>query len=66
MEIEISDPGLVDGTYYASLWFGDGETDHFVEKDCLTVEVLDMVPNQHGRPHLNGFVYPKCEWKLNA
>lgn len=66
MEIEISEPGLVDGTYYASLWFGDGETDHFVEKDCLTLEVLDMVPNQHGRPHLNGFVYPRCEWNLNA
>ena len=64
IDVSILQPMLVDGTYYASFWFGDGNTDFFVEKDCLTFEVIGMTPNQHGRPNMNGYVYPQCEWRI--
>ncbi|MGH9818795.1 MAG: Wzt carbohydrate-binding domain-containing protein, partial [Pyrinomonadaceae bacterium] len=65
ISVSIRQPALADGTYYLSLWFGDGVTDFFIGRDCLTFEVFGMTKTQHQRPNMNGYVSPTCEWRID-
>lgn len=62
VKVIIKYPKLLNGTYRVSLWFGNGKTDFFHEKDCLMFDVVNMVSLNQLPPSIVGVVFPKCEW----
>jgi lipopolysaccharide transport system ATP-binding protein len=62
VKLIIRQPKLLNGTYRLSLWFGDGKEDFFIQRDCLSFDIIGMSTNQHTRTALNGSCYPECEW----
>lgn len=60
--IAINYPKLLNGNYRLSLWFGDGKTDFFHAKDCLTFEVVNMKKGRQLSPLTIGPIVPECRW----
>jgi lipopolysaccharide transport system ATP-binding protein len=65
VKVRINYPKLLNGTYRVSLWFGNGREDFFVERDCLTFEVVNMVNIKQLSSSSLGSVAPQCEWFLS-
>ncbi|HZL34519.1 MAG TPA: ABC transporter ATP-binding protein [Tepidisphaeraceae bacterium] len=60
----ITAPRLVNGAYRLSLFFGDGRQEFFIERDCLTFDVVNMAPPTQLPAAQVGPVYPLCEWSF--
>lgn len=61
----IKQPKLMNGTYRISLWFGDGLHDWFYAKDCMMIDIVNMVTVSQQNPTLVGPVIPKCFWQFD-
>lgn len=55
-------PKLLNGAYKLSVWFGDGKTDYFFQKDCLIFEVVNMQAKRQLPIAVAGPVFAECEW----
>jgi lipopolysaccharide transport system ATP-binding protein len=62
IRVSIREPKLMDGTYFASIWFGDTIENFISENDCLSFEVAAMTSQKQYNPHTVGNVLPTCEW----
>lgn len=65
IEVEISEPKLIDGDYVVSIWFGDGTEDFVEDTECLTIEVTGMTKNKQFSQSIIGNVVPKTIWKFS-
>jgi lipopolysaccharide transport system ATP-binding protein len=61
-KVVIEQPKLLNGTYRLSLWFGDGREVFFIEKDCLTFDIVNMAVDRQPAASDVGPVCPKCTW----
>jgi lipopolysaccharide transport system ATP-binding protein len=66
IKVKIENPVLIDGTYSASIWFGDTHKNFIEDLDCLTFEVTGMTTKKQYSQTLTGNVVPKTEWKFNV
>ncbi|MEI6946656.1 ABC transporter ATP-binding protein [Paraflavisolibacter sp. H34] len=62
ISIEIKSPKLIDGRYYASIWFGDSKENFIEDHYCLTFEVSDMTGKKSHPQIISGNVIPETEW----
>jgi lipopolysaccharide transport system ATP-binding protein len=60
--VTIIHPKLWNGIYKASIWFGNGLEDFFIEEDCLTFEVINMVTYYKTPPENIGAIAPEVDW----
>lgn len=64
--VTIHSPTLLDGTYFLSVWLGDGVTDYFEARHCLSFEVKDMTRTSYQPASTaNGYIMPECRWELS-
>jgi lipopolysaccharide transport system ATP-binding protein len=64
IEVEVSEPKLIDGDYIASIWFGDGKEDFIEDLECLTLEISGMTTNKQYNQSIIGNVVPKTVWRF--
>jgi len=62
IKVIVSNPKLWNGTYKTSIWFGDGQTDFFVDEDCLTFDVINMITYYKSPPQNIGSIAPEVDW----
>lgn len=62
IEVEISEPKLIDGDYIVSIWFGDGKEDFIEDLECLTIEINGMTKKKKENQLIIGNVIPKTKW----
>lgn len=62
IKVKIKYPQLLDGTYRLSIWMGDGKSEFFSSKDCLTFEVVNMKKGKQLSASAAGSVSPSCDW----
>jgi len=62
IRVVLHQPKLLDGMYRISVWFGDGKEEFFVQRDCLSFEVVGMVKNRQLPAAAVGSVFPSCTW----
>ena len=60
--VTIKNPKLWNGTYKASIWFGDDLSDFFNDEDCLTFDVINMVNYFKSPPQNIGSIAPEVDW----
>jgi lipopolysaccharide transport system ATP-binding protein len=61
----LTEPRLLDGRYYLSVWFGDGAQDFVELPKCISFNVRGMAgARQHAQPHIVGPVAPTCEYRF--
>lgn len=65
IEVEVSEPKLIDGDYVVSIWFGDGREDFIEDLECLTIEISGMTSNKQYSQSIIGNVVPKTVWKFS-
>jgi lipopolysaccharide transport system ATP-binding protein len=62
----LTEPRLLDGQYYLSVWFGDGARDFVELPKCISFEVRGMAgPRQHSASVV-GPVAPRCHFSFDA
>jgi lipopolysaccharide transport system ATP-binding protein len=66
INIEISSPYLVNGSYPISIWFSDGiaHGEHIFHVDkCISIQVVDMYNNYiEKNSNQEGVIIPSCDW----
>jgi lipopolysaccharide transport system ATP-binding protein len=65
IEVEVSEPKLIDGDYIVSIWFGDGKEDFIEDLECLTLEISGMTTNKQYNQSIIGNVVPKTVWRFS-
>ncbi len=65
IEVEVSEPKLIDGDYIVSIWFGDGIEDFIEDLECLTLEISGMTTNKQYNQSIIGNVVPKTVWRFS-
>ena len=60
--VTIQQPKLWNGIYKTSIWFGNGLEDFFIDEDCLTFEVINMVTYHKTPPENIGAIAPDVDW----
>lgn len=58
----IVSPALRNGTYRMSVWFGDGNVNTVVIRDCLTFEVTNLAEAANAKAAVAGPVIADCRW----
>jgi lipopolysaccharide transport system ATP-binding protein len=60
---EVEFPKLIDGTYYLTVWFGDGTEDYFHQEHVLAfeVEMMSLIGSQVDGSEV-GSVIPQINW----
>jgi ABC-type polysaccharide/polyol phosphate transport system ATPase subunit len=68
VQVKITSPFLINGTYSISIWFSDGVAvgDHLFKKEnCISINITDMdISRIENTPHL-GNIIPICNWQFN-
>jgi lipopolysaccharide transport system ATP-binding protein len=68
VEVEISSPFLVNGTYPVSVWFSEGIAmgEHFFKKEkCINLHLSHMDGLYVDKiPTIEGLTIPMCEWSF--
>jgi len=64
IEVEVSEPKLIDGDYIVSIWFGDGSEDFIEDLECMTLEISGMTTNKQYSQSIIGNVVPKTVWRF--
>ena len=62
VKVDMKYPLLLNGTYYLSIWFGDGSENIFYDKDCICFEIHNMTDFNDLNASSVGSVSPICEW----
>jgi lipopolysaccharide transport system ATP-binding protein len=62
----LTEPRLLDGQYYLSLWFGDGVQDFVELQKCISVEVRGMAGPRQSPPSIAGCAAPRCEYTFEG
>jgi lipopolysaccharide transport system ATP-binding protein len=62
----LTEPRLLDGQYYLSVWFGDGFKDFVEMPQCISFEVRGMAGPRQNMPAIVGSVAPRCEYVFNG
>lgn len=65
IEVSISTP-LLDGIYDISIWFGDGYSNFFEDKNCLQISINNMTKNRQLPPKDVGYIMPNCSYKFHG
>lgn len=62
--VDIESPQLIDGQYYASIWFGDRVENFVADLDCLSFEVVGMTDKNQYSQSITGNVVPVTRWSF--
>jgi ABC-type multidrug transport system ATPase subunit len=62
--VKITEPKLLDGDYFFSIWFGNSSANFVSKQDCLMLRIEGMNQNRKHNGNV-GPIIPKCEWKIN-
>jgi hypothetical protein len=68
VNVTISSPYLVDGSYPVSIWFSDGiaKGEHIFHKEkCVSLKVSNMNNSFIKKTPRQGLIIPVCEWQFN-
>lgn len=65
IKVVLNYPHLLNGFYRLSLWFGNGRQEYFIEKDCLTFDVVNMTAVKQLPAAVVGPVSPSCDWVID-
>lgn len=60
--IRIKYPKLLDGNYFASIWFGDTSVNFIEDINSLSFEVVGMTEKKQYSKNLVGCVVPETDW----
>jgi lipopolysaccharide transport system ATP-binding protein len=64
IEVIISSPKLMEGTYQLYVWFGDSRRNFFETKDPILFQVTRMSTEQGRNAKHDGYIIPECHWNF--
>jgi lipopolysaccharide transport system ATP-binding protein len=64
IEVTISSPKFMEGTYQLYVWFGDSRQNFFETKDPILFQVTKMSPEQGRNAKFDGYIIPECQWNF--
>jgi lipopolysaccharide transport system ATP-binding protein len=66
IKARLTEPRLLDGNYYLSVWFGDGRRDIIELAQCVAFEGRGMAGPRQNLPAIVGSVAPRCEFAFSG